>query len=386
MKILNAGLRLWDVQKAQGTGLCIGLDPHYDSSVGLDEQFYAKFADPGLTGYFFAILTEMKCQQIRIKDEAWAAIFFSGVTNYFIRVVDAAWACGLRSFKPQSAFYERFNPLGSVILSLITNHVEYQRSPTSGKAFTILDAKRGDIMSTQEPYYATYLSGLDKEVVPGINGQFDFDTMTVTTWMGEDVLSPGLPYFRDGKGAIVVTRSSNPSGTTLQDAVLSSNDEVELTNKQKEFRFFYTYQQTLRNILSREPTAHECMLFITEKFSEEHGLNQEKVSPIFSVMGSTVKMQDSFRKIRPYGIALVPGFGEQGGAFANVMPLLIKDGPLAGHIGILSSSRAHNYPWMKKYGGSGNPKDLESEMARVIDKFRQEEKQAHATADVDYPF
>jgi hypothetical protein len=128
------------------------------------------------------------------------------------------------------------------------------------------------------------------------------------------------------------------------------------------------------------------MLYKTEKFCLDNELYQQGISPIFSVMGATVKMLDSFRKIRPGAIALVPGFGAQGGGFAHIEPLLMREGPLAGHWGILSSSREHNYPWMKKYGGSGNPKDLKVEMERVITKFRNDEKQAYAAARIDYPF
>jgi len=211
--------------------------------------------------------------------------------------------------------------------------------------------------------------------------------MTVTTWMGDDVLTPGLPFFKDGKGAIVVTRTSNPSGTSLQDLVISPNGSVELSEKQTQFALREGDLKLLGDSLEGgKPTTHEAMLYLTELFSEQHGLNEQGVSPLFSVMGSTVKMTDSFRKLRPNGIALVPGFGAQGGKFANVMPLLVNGGKLAGHLGILSSSRDHNFPWTKKAGGSGDPKQLKAEMARAIDTFREKETEAYTAAGATYPF
>lgn len=241
-------------------------------------------------------------------------------------------------------------------------------------------------MSTQTPYYQAYLSRRDEEVFPGLNGSFDFDAMTVTTWMGEDVLTPGLPYFRAGKGAIVVTRSSNPSGTTMQDLYVGNNSDVLLSEKQMEFRLDEDEQQYLTSILGRCATANEVMLYQTELFCTQNELGSDGVNPIFSVMGSTVKMDNSFRRIRGQGaIALVPGFGAQGGNFENIMPLAVKEGPLRGHVGVLSSSRDHNYPWMDK-SGKGDPKKLESEMARAISNFRRLEHEAYAKADVDYPF
>jgi hypothetical protein len=41
----NAGLRLWETQKHQGTGLCVGLDPHFDPDSELNAAFYSEFAN-----------------------------------------------------------------------------------------------------------------------------------------------------------------------------------------------------------------------------------------------------------------------------------------------------------------------------------------------------
>lgn len=387
---MNAGLRLWQVQKSQGTGLCVGADPHFELDGVLNEAFYGRFAEAGIKASFAEILRVCNSQEILLGaapfDVERAAIFLSGVTSYFMKVVKAAWKCGIRVYKPQSAFYERFDPLGPVIKSMICRQIDALARADKSLIFKILDAKRGDLDLTQEPYFAAYLTASEVEVCPGIPGQYGFDTMTITTWMGENVVMPGKPYFEKGNGAIVVTRSSNPSGTTLQDAYITPNPDVQLSAKQEPFRYNQETHEQLVGVLGHQPMTHEAMLFLTEKFSREQGLNEGDVSPIFSVMGSTVRMLPSFRKIRPGGIALVPGYGGQKGEEANVISLYVSEGPLRGHIGIKSSSRNHNYPWMTKFGGSGRVEDLDYEMERVITDFRTNEKQAYLDAGLEYPF
>lgn len=390
---LNAGLRLGTIQKQQKTGLCVGLDPHYDPASALNAEFYLQFVSEsyGHLDLFVDLLrrvnTHYQKNPLSKEDLEQTARFLTGLTVYFEDLIDACWDAGIRVFKPQAAFYERL-PFGMLILEMFCAHIRQHGEKSNEKTFIILDAKRGDIDSTQAPYYEAYLSDIQDEEIPGIGGRFGFDTMTVTTWMGEDVLTPGLPYFENGKGAIVVTRSSNPSGTTLQDAYLVTNPNLPLSEKQESFRLSERDWENAATIsfFGRKPTVHEVMLYLTEKFSEKHGLNQEGVSPIFSVIGSTIKMTDSFRLLRPYAIPLIPGFGAQGGKFENIMPLVIQDGPLAGHIGILSSSRDHNYAWAKKAGGSGDVKNLRDDTLAAIKRFREAEKQAYETAGAYYPF
>ena len=389
--MVNAGLRLWTAQKKQGTGLCVGLDPHLRPMGDAQPMFYNQFVrwDGGMEAMntflrMFRALGRGLFRQVEQPERA--AEFLAGLLAYMLEVVEIAWANGLRVYKPQAAFYERLGPYGLIILEAICNRLHELAVGADEIVFVILDCKRGDIDSTQEPYFALYETVYDEEVIPGMSGRYDFDTMTVTTWMGRDVLTPGLPYFHKGKGAIVVTRSSNPSGTTFQDGLLSPEPGVRLSVKQEPFRYDEDCQTTIRDLLNRNPLAHEVMLYETSRFSTDNGLDQDGVSPIFSVMGSTVRMLDSFRIIRPGGIALVPGFGYQDGAFNNIGPLYVKEGPLKGHIGILASSRENDFPWWTKFGGSGDPSTLRLDMARVIDKFRKDERAFYERSGFDYPF
>ena len=373
MAITNAGVRLWEIQKAQGTGLCIGLDPQYEPDGILNETFYARF--------FSMLLYE----HFRHRMEFQTARFLDGVGGYLCKVVNAAWYAGIRVFKTQSAAYEKFHPFGGEVLRLVCGHIHNLADRDHCRAFLIFDGKRGDIQESQLPYYEAYLSDQNEEIIPGMNGQYGFDAMTVTTWMGEDVLRCGLPFFKKGKSAIVVTKSSNASGTTLQDALVAANPWIPILRAQEVFRLKEEIRE-VKEIIGRNPAMHEMMLFLTSRFSREEQLESEGVSPIFSVVGSTVMADHAFRALRPGGIALIPGFGAQGGQFYRVMPLAAKEGPLAGHLGILSSSRAHNYPWMEKYGGAGNPQNLHFEMTRAIQMFRETEKAAYEVAGINYPF
>lgn len=387
--IMNAGLRLWHIQKEiQGTGLCVGIDPHFDENMGIGADFYRSRVDPSkfddATAAIYAMVDVLAKSRNGRSDFANVdADVLVGLYQYFVAVIDAAWECGIRVFKPQASFFERFQPFGPFILHLLCKHFE-----SKGESyFLIMDVKRGDIFSTMEAYFAAYLSDNDQEVYPGVNGLYGADAMTVTTWMGTDVLTSGLSWFERGKGAVVVTRSSNPSGWEMQELPLSASDSIldwlhlSVCSKIKQML------GALKQLIGLEQMAYEMMLYQTELFSKRNGLNQQGVSPIFSVMGATVKMSRSFRRIRPGGIALVPAFGHQGGRFCDIENLIVRaPGPLQGHWGILSASRSMCFCCHEKYGGQGDPRNLRQEMRRAIMGFRVAEKQAYADAGVDFPF
>ncbi len=378
----NAGQRLWEVQKAQRTGLCVGLDLHYDPSGAWDTTLYRSFAKDrkaqDLRSCFHDLSKAMNRFGIPWNDST--AEFLTGLTFYVLTVVDAAYEEGVMVFKPQAAFYERFKEAGPIVLGIVLKHLR----ELGVEVFVILDAKRGDIDTTQLPYYLAYLS--EEEIMPFVRG-YGFDTMTVTTWMGEDVLTPGLPFFQSGKGAIVVTRSSNPSGTTLQDAVAIPSN-IKISSKQEPFVYMHAMHDELHDLLGRSATNHEVMLYLTAQFSKNNKLDSaDGVSPIFSVMGATTAMDSSFRLIRGNGaVPLIPGFGAQVGAFKNVELLIVREGPHAGRWGVLSSSRENMFAWDEKYGGQGDPRLLADEVGRSIRKFRNDEREAYAAAGVDYPF
>ena len=386
----NAGKRLLAAQLAGKSNLGVGLDPHFNPKIGLDAAFYGQFSDARSTEAFRQIIVTacefgLMTHSERTRDLPKT---LSGVQMYFLKTIEVTFQCGIFVFKPQAAFYERLSFLGMMILHRLCREIHEQGKKMDIPYFIIGDLKRGDIDTTQGPYYEAYLAGVDEECIPGLPGQYDADSMTITTWMGEEVVKPGIDWFRKGKGAIVVTRSSNPSGTFLQDARIAANPDIQLADKQAPYRLTTEMVEAVGTILGRPATVADMMMFSTEQIGVANSLNdpETNISPLFHVIGSTVVEDRSFRKLRPGGIALGPGFGAQKGKFANIMPILASDGPMAGQGVVCASSRGHNFSFMEENGGDGNPLNIEGNQRTAIEAFRKNERAAYETAGIYYPY
>ena len=173
---------------------------------------------------------------------------------------------------------------------------------------------------------------------------------------GKDLL--GLKLMRQGKGIIVVNKSSNPSGPEYQELVLKDG---EITLQMKNVHDLYAINQ-------------------------EFDLEYDGLSTIGMVVGSTHECDGSIRKAFPSTTLLVPGFGAQGGKFNKIMKELIPTGPHAGLGAIFSSSRGTMYAFLTENGGSGRVENLEADLIASIASFRKAEKQAYADANIPYPF
>ncbi len=105
--------------------------------------------------------------------------------------------------KPQVAYFERFGAEGYSVLTDII------REARSMGLLVLADAKRGDIGSTIDAYSRAWL---------GDKAPMQVDAITVTPYLGFGSLTPLLERaFETGAYVFVVTRSSNPEGTTLQE-------------------------------------------------------------------------------------------------------------------------------------------------------------------------
>jgi orotidine-5'-phosphate decarboxylase len=137
-------------------------------------------------------------------------------------------ASGLRSFcgicvdafggvvpviKPQVALFERHGSAGMAALEGLL--VEAREAGL----LVLADAKRGDIDTTAAAYADAWL---------GDGSTLAADAVTVHPYLGLAALAPLIALAgRTGWGVIVVTRSSNPEGRLIQEAVTSSGDSVE---------------------------------------------------------------------------------------------------------------------------------------------------------------
>jgi orotidine-5'-phosphate decarboxylase len=109
------------------------------------------------------------------------------------------------AFKPNLAFFEQLGSAGYAILERLRARIPVDR-------ILILDAKRGDMGNTAEAY---------------ARGLFDVlgaDCVTVNPLLGSDSVLPFLQ--REGRGALLVARSSNPGAADLLDAPLKSGVPV----------------------------------------------------------------------------------------------------------------------------------------------------------------
>jgi len=106
--------------------------------------------------------------------------------------------------KPQVSFFERFGSAGFAVLE------ELAQEAARSDLVVIMDAKRGDIGSTMDAYFAAWL---------GASAPFICDALTVSPYLGFDSLKPAMAESLErGKGVIVLAATSNPEGASTQKA------------------------------------------------------------------------------------------------------------------------------------------------------------------------
>ncbi len=110
------------------------------------------------------------------------------------------------SFKPQIAYFAAHR--AEEQLERLIAHIQN----TAPQVPVILDAKRGDIGSTAEQY------------AHEVFGRYRADAVTLSPFMGFDSVEPYLKY--EGKGVILLCRTSNPGSADLQAQTLQSGDKV----------------------------------------------------------------------------------------------------------------------------------------------------------------
>ena len=154
----------------------------------------------------------------------------------------------------------------------------------------ILDAKRGDIGATAEQYAREAFE------------RYRADALTLSPFMGLDSLEPYLRY--DGKGLILLCRTSNPGGSELQALPLASGERL--------------YEHIARLAAGPWHASGRLGLVVGATFPDELA---------------------RVRELAPTLPLLIPGIGAQGGdAQATVRAGWRPGGPI-----IVSSSRAILY-------------------------------------------
>jgi orotidine-5'-phosphate decarboxylase len=187
------------------------------------------------------------------------------VVEFNRRIVEATaeMAC---AYKPNAAFYEA---LGAEGFEALRETIAGIRRGAPGAA-VILDAKRGDIGSTNAGYVAA------------IFDQLGADAVTVHPYLGGEALAPFLE--RREKLVFVLARTSNPGAGELQDLVA---DGLPL------------YRHVARAVAADWNGAGNCGLVVGATYPEEMRAVREDVSAEMPI--------------------LIPGVGAQGGDVAAVV-------------------------------------------------------------------
>ncbi|MBI4741217.1 MAG: orotidine-5'-phosphate decarboxylase [Betaproteobacteria bacterium] len=163
-------------------------------------------------------------------------------------------------FKPQIAYFAAHRAEDQ--LEALIDHIHARHPATP----VILDAKRGDIGSTAEQYASEAFE------------RFKADAITVNPYMGRDSVEPYLAH--EGKGVILLCRTSNPGGSDLQFLEISGSGGKKL-------------YEHVASLVAREWNASgQCALVVGATFPAE-------IARVRELAGEMP--------------LLVPGIGAQGG-------------------------------------------------------------------------
>ena len=217
------------------------------------------------------------------------------LSSFSMTVLDAI-AEVVPCVKIQSACFERYRYLG---VQALTNVIVGAR--TRGLQ-VILDAKRGDIGISAEHYAAAVF---DELIIDGLDGRPCW--VTINGYFGADGIKP---FLREGFGAFVLVRTSNPSSDVLQASKLDDGRTVA---------------ERLATIVAElgETSIGECGF-----------------SALGAVVGATKSDEiAALRELMPQQIFLVPGFGAQGATVDDIRPCFNADGKGA----LITASRSVIY-------------------------------------------
>ncbi|MBN1171248.1 MAG: orotidine-5'-phosphate decarboxylase [Micromonosporaceae bacterium] len=134
-----------------------------------------------------------------------------GLARFCAAVVEAVGE-SVAAVKPQSAFFERFGSAGVAVLESTIRHLHLAGT------VVVLDVKRGDIGSTAAAYADAYL----RDGAP-----LAADAITASPYLGVGSLSPMVDLaVQSGRGVFVLSRTTNPEGSTIQCALTADGRSV----------------------------------------------------------------------------------------------------------------------------------------------------------------
>lgn len=236
------------------------------------------------------------------------------IRNYYtaaLQTIEPHIAC----IKPNIAFFEQYGIGAIKALRTICEEAQRLQVPV------ILDGKRGDIGSTNVAYANAFLrnSHTDSDASQNYNTSqpiplqtlCDVDALTVNPFLGLESTEPFIETARaNGKGLLLLVRTSNPDAGFLQDAQSSSGRSIS-----------------------------ECVADWIR--SQEESLRGAcGVSALGAVVGATAPEEAlRLRELMPTSLFLVPGYGAQGAGAQEALAGAIPGSGMKGRGVIVNSSR-----------------------------------------------
>jgi orotidine-5'-phosphate decarboxylase len=288
----NFGDRLFEAITEKKSPLCVGLDAHLD---GIPEP--------------------VKQRAINSSKDGLSATI-NAIREYIFNIIDAV-ADIVPVVKPNIAFYEKYCEEGIALYKEVCKYAKNAGLIVMG------DVKRGDILTTSTHYADEFLGKVKLIDDTELDNYADsIDAVTVNAFFGEDSTRPFLDYCdnEQGKGAILLCKTSNKSSAQIQDVL------------------------TVNGISVCETVAD----LINEWGSDYIG--EKGYSSVLPVVGATSDKQKALRNRMPNNPFLVPGYGAQGATANDIVPSFNGDG--SGAIVNASRSVVQAYkrePWKHKF-------------------------------------
>ncbi len=194
------------------------------------------------------------------------------------------------SVKVQIAYYEMYGVAG------MKAYYETLKYAAKKGLVVIADAKRNDIGSTASCYAKAFLG--ETQVNDGALQAFPSDYVTVNGYLGSDGILPFVEQCeKNDKGIFVLVKTSNPSGTEIQNMLLENGVPM-----------------------------YEYVGGLVEKWGEST-IGKYGYSAVGAVVGATHPTEAArLREVLPHTFFLIPGYGAQGGNAEMLKSCFGKDG------------------------------------------------------------
>ncbi|WP_188678085.1 orotidine-5'-phosphate decarboxylase [Subtercola lobariae] len=222
----------------------------------------------------------------------------SGVREFGLRVVDAA-AGLIGIIKPQVAFYELYGAAGFAALE------EVLAAGRAAGLLVIADAKRGDIGTSAEAYGRAWLAA---------GSPLEADAVTLTAYAGVGSLTAVFELAEAaGKGAFVLSATSNPESFALQTAQVATRSADSASSAGAADSVAGAAEFSTAGLVASEVST----------FNGQHGTAGDRLGNIGLVLGATKNLLDygidrDLLAATPAVPVLAPGFGFQGARFDQV--------------------------------------------------------------------